>query len=100
MTLPIRYWLTSGDKSGQPAEDREGAAMSDTTYEIFQDRQSYRVKITRLGSLAQEAAGFASRDDAASWIARAKHLAATKEQKDPVASAHLFILPDPARIGK
>ena len=63
--------------------------MSDTTYEIFQDGQSYRVRITRLGSFAQEAAGFASRADALSWIAQAKHMATMKDQKDPVTSAQL-----------
>jgi hypothetical protein len=66
--------------------------MADTTYDIFQDSQSYRVRITRLGSFAQGAAGFASRADAVSWIAQAKHMAAMKEQKDPVTSAHLRVV--------
>jgi hypothetical protein len=66
--------------------------MSDTTYQIFQDRQTYKVRITRLGNFIQEADGFSSYDDAASWIAQAKRLATIKEQKEPTASAHLRIV--------
>jgi hypothetical protein len=66
--------------------------MSDTEYEIFQDGQSFRVKITRLGSFAQEAAGFASRADAVAWIAQAKHMAAENEQKNPATSAQLRVV--------
>ena len=44
--------------------------MSDTTYQIFQDGQTYKVRITRLGEFAQEADGFSSFADAASWVAR------------------------------
>jgi hypothetical protein len=32
--------------------------MSDTTYEILQDGQTYKVRITRLGNFVQEADGF------------------------------------------
>jgi hypothetical protein len=40
--------------------------MSDTTYQILQDGQTYKVRITRLGEFAQEADGFSSYADAAS----------------------------------
>jgi hypothetical protein len=44
--------------------------MNDTMYQIFQDGQSYKVRITRLGNLVQEADGFSSHEDAASWVGR------------------------------
>ena len=68
------------------------ASMNDTTYEIFQDGQAYKVRITRLGNFIQEADGFSSRSDAASWIAQAKRLATISEQKEPMTSAHLKVI--------
>ncbi len=63
--------------------------MTDTTYHISQDGQTYKVRITRLGNFIQEADGFSSYADAASWIAQDKRLATISEQKEPIASAHL-----------
>ena len=45
--------------------------MSDTIYEIFEDAQAYRVRISRLGEFVQQAEGFSSRADAEAWIAQA-----------------------------
>jgi hypothetical protein len=38
--------------------------MSDTTYEVLQYGQAYKVRITRLGDFIQEAEGFSTRADA------------------------------------
>lgn len=67
--------------------------MSDTTYEIFQNGQSYKVRITRLGNFIQEADGFASQDDAARWVAQHRRIAVIDEQKEPITSAHLRVVP-------
>jgi CheY-like chemotaxis protein len=37
----------------------------------------------------QEADGFSSHNDAASWVAQAKRIAIIKEQREPITSAHL-----------
>ena len=67
--------------------------MSDTTYQIFQDgQQAYKVRITRLGNFVQEADGFSSYEDAASWIAQDRRLAIIEEQKEPMTSAHLRVV--------
>ena len=66
--------------------------MDDTTYEIYQDGQAYKVRITRLGNFIQEAEGFSSRSDAVSWVAQAKRLAIIDKQKEPIASAHLRVV--------
>jgi hypothetical protein len=67
--------------------------MSDTTYQIFQDGQTYKVRITRLGSFVQEADGFESFDDAASWVAQAKRLGAVRaEQQEPIVSPHMKVV--------
>jgi hypothetical protein len=66
--------------------------MSDTSYEIFHERQTYKVRITRLGCFIQEADGFSSYADAASWVAQAERLAIMKEQKEPITSAHLRVI--------
>jgi hypothetical protein len=66
--------------------------MSDTTYEIFQDGQTYKVRITRLGNFVQEADGFSSYLDAASWVAQDQRIAAIQEQKEPMTSAHLRVV--------
>jgi hypothetical protein len=66
--------------------------MTDTTYQIFQDRQTYKVRITRLGNFRQEADGFGSRADAESWIAQDKRIATIEEQKEPAPSAHLRVV--------
>jgi hypothetical protein len=63
--------------------------MSDTTYEIFQDGQTYKVRITRLGNFVQEADGFSSQQDAESWVAQNRRIAVIDEQKEPKTSAHL-----------
>jgi len=58
---------------------------SDTTYHVFEDAGAYKVRITRLGNLVQEAAGFTSRADAESWIAQAKRLGAIRAgQQKPI----------------
>jgi hypothetical protein len=66
--------------------------MSDTTYQIFQDGQTYKVRITRLGNFVQEADGFSSYLDAASWVAQDRRIAAIEEQKEPMTSAHLRVV--------
>jgi hypothetical protein len=63
--------------------------MTDTSYQIFQDGQTYKVQITRLGNFTQEADGFSSHNDAASWVSQAKRIAIIKEQREPITSAHL-----------
>jgi hypothetical protein len=63
--------------------------MNDTTYQIFQDGEAYKVRITRLGSLVQEADGFSSYADAASWVAQAARLGAVRAgQQKPISSPH------------
>ena len=54
--------------------------MSDTTYQIFQDGQTYKVRITRLGEFVQEADGFSSYADAASWVAQDRRIAVIEEK--------------------
>jgi hypothetical protein len=63
--------------------------MSDTTYQIFQDGDAYKVRITRLGNFIQEADGFASHADAASWIAQAQRIAVIDEKQKPIDPPHL-----------
>jgi hypothetical protein len=76
-----------------PYRNAESAKpMSDTTYEIFQDGQAYKVRITRLGNFVQEADGFSSYLDAASWIAQDRRIAVIEEQKEPMTSAHLRVV--------
>jgi hypothetical protein len=67
-------------------------APSDATYQIFQDRQTYKVRITRLGNFIQEADGFSSFADAASWVAQAKRLAGRDEGLEPLAPPHLRLV--------
>ena len=59
---------------------RGNGEMDDTTYEIYQDGQAYKVRTTRLGNFIQEAEGFSSRSDAVYWVAQAKRLAIIDEQ--------------------
>jgi hypothetical protein len=68
------------------------SAPNDTTYQIFQDGQSYKVRITRLGNFIREADGFSSFADAESWLAQAKRLAARDEQREPVPPPHLRVV--------
>ncbi len=64
--------------------------MSDTTYEIFQEGHTYKVRITRLGEFVQEADGFSSYADAASWIAQAQRFGAVRaEHQKPISSPHM-----------
>jgi hypothetical protein len=68
-------------------------AKSDTTYQIFQEAEAYKVRITRVGNLVQEADGFASRADAESWIAQAKRFGAIRaEHQTPVNAPHLKVV--------
>jgi hypothetical protein len=67
-------------------------APSDTTYQIFQDGQTYKVRITRLGTFIQEADGFSSFADAASWVAQAKRIASRDERQQPLAPPHLRVI--------
>ena len=70
-----------------------GASLvADTSYQIFQDGDAYKVKITRLGTFIQEAGRFSSRADAKSWIAQDQRIATIDEQKEPIASAHLRLI--------
>jgi hypothetical protein len=67
--------------------------MSDTTYEVFQDEQAYRVRISRLGEFVQEAEGFSSRADAEAWIAQAQRLGVVRAgQQKPIISSHLRVV--------
>jgi hypothetical protein len=48
--------------------------MNDTSYEVYQDGQGYRLRIGRLGHFIQEAEGFLSKADEAGarqWCASA-----------------------------
>jgi len=67
-------------------------ASNDTTYQIFQDAQAYKVRITRLGNFVQEADGFSSFADAESWVAQAKRIAARDEQQVPIAPPRLRVV--------
>jgi hypothetical protein len=70
----------------------EGVIMTDTKYEIFQNGDSYKVRITRLGNFIQDAEGFASQADAESWIAQDRRIGVIDEQKEPAISAHLRVV--------
>jgi hypothetical protein len=72
----------------------EGAAlMNDTIHQILQDETAYKVRITRLGEFTQEADGFSSYADAASWIAQAQRLGSVRaEQQKPVSSPHMRVV--------
>jgi hypothetical protein len=68
-------------------------SVSDTTYDIFQDEQAYRVRISRLGEFVQEAEGFSSRTDAEAWIAQAQRLGVIRaDQQKPIYSPHLRVV--------
>jgi hypothetical protein len=67
--------------------------MTDTTYQIQQNGTTFKVRITRLGEFIQEADGFATHQDAASWIAQDRRIAVIDEQKEPIASARLRVVP-------
>jgi hypothetical protein len=49
----------------------EDGSVSDTTYDIFQDDQAYRVRISRLGEFVQEAGGLLVQDGCRGGIAQA-----------------------------
>ena len=66
--------------------------MTDTKYEIFQNGDSYKVRITRLGNFSQDAEGFASQADVELWIAQDQRIAVIDEQKEPATSAHLRVV--------
>lgn len=67
--------------------------MSDTTYEIFQDGRTYKVRITRPGEFIQAADGFASHDDAAAWVAQAERLGVVRAgQQIQKSSPHLRVV--------
>jgi hypothetical protein len=64
--------------------------MNDTIRQIFQDGDAYKVRITRLGEFMQEADGFLSYADAASWIAQAQRLGSVRaDQQEPISSPHM-----------
>jgi hypothetical protein len=66
--------------------------MNDTTHQIFQDGDAYKVRITRLGEFIQEADGFSSYADAASWIAQAKRFGSVRaEQQKPISSLYMRV---------
>jgi hypothetical protein len=67
--------------------------MNDTIHEIFQDGDAYKVRITRLGEFIQEAAGFSSYADAASWIAQAERLGSVRAaQQKPISSPYMRVV--------
>jgi hypothetical protein len=64
--------------------------MSDTNYQIFEDGPSYKVRITRLGALVQEAGVFSTHSDAASWVAQARRFGAIRAgQQKPTMTPYL-----------
>ena len=67
--------------------------MNDTIFEIFQAGDAYKVRITRLGEFTQEADGFSSYADAASWIEQAQRLGAVRaEQQKPIYSRYMRVV--------
>jgi hypothetical protein len=67
--------------------------MNDTIHQIFQDADAYKVRITRLGEFMQEADGFSSYADAASWIAQAQRLGSVRaERQKPISSPHMRVV--------
>ena len=72
----------------------EGAApVNDPIHQIFQDGDAYKVRITRLGEFIQEADGFSSYADAASWIAQAQRLGSVRaEQQKPISSPYMRVV--------
>jgi hypothetical protein len=67
--------------------------MNDTMHQIFLDGNAYKVRITRLGEFVQEADGFSSYADAASWIAQARRLGSVRaEQQKPISSPHMRVV--------
>lgn len=67
--------------------------MSDTSYEIIQAGSGHKVRITRLGNFVQEADGFASYADAASWIAQAMRFGAVRAgHQEPVIRPHFRVV--------
>jgi hypothetical protein len=64
--------------------------MNDTIHQIFQDADAYKVRITRLGEFMQEADGFSSYADAASWIAQAQRLGSVRVGQSRAAEADIF----------
>ena len=66
--------------------------MSDTTYQVIQDGDGYKVQIKRLGEFVREAGGFTSIADANSWVAQDQRLAVRDERQEPVAPPHLRVV--------
>jgi hypothetical protein len=67
--------------------------MNDTIHEIFQDGDAYKVRITRLGEFIQEADGFSSYADAASWIAQAERFGSVRaERQKPISSLYMRVV--------
>jgi hypothetical protein len=67
--------------------------MGDSTYEIFQDGLTHKVRITRLGNFIQEADGFSSYSDAVSWVAQAERLGAIRaSHQGPMAHPHFRVV--------
>jgi hypothetical protein len=67
--------------------------MNDTIHQIFRDGDAYKVRITRLGEFSQEAKGFSSSADAASWIAQAQRLGSIRaEQQKPISSPYMRVV--------
>jgi hypothetical protein len=82
--------LVAAEAKGEDAEDQD---QPDTRYEIFQDGDAYKVRITRLGEFKQEADGFSSQADAEAWVAQAKRLGSVSdEQKETIKSQHLRVV--------
>jgi hypothetical protein len=70
-----------------------GAATNDTLYQIFQDGEAYKVRITRLGDFIQEADGFLSLVDAASWVSQAERFGAIRAaRQEPRIRPHFRVI--------
>jgi hypothetical protein len=87
------YYVDLAEYTRRAINHLKRGAMNDTTYQIFQDGQAYKVRITRVGNFIQEADGFESLADAASWVAQAKRLGAVRaEKQEPMARPHFRVV--------
>jgi hypothetical protein len=68
--------------------------MNDTIHQIFQDGDAYKIRITRLGEFMQEADGFSSYANAASWIAQAQRLGSVRAEQQSRYLRHTCVWSD------
>ena len=63
--------------------------MNDTTYQVLQAGDAYKIRIKRMGEFVEEADGFASIADANAWIAEDQRMAVRDDQQKPITPPHL-----------